>query len=100
MLKSRAAPLYEVAAALRFIDTPVAVFSWLTSRWMGGLFRYVPDLGTPANEIPSLMLIEPAANSVRLPREASRMSRGETSLDVVWRRTDGGTFALLPGMNL
>ena len=101
VLATRSTPLYEVQASLRFIDTTAAVLAWIFYAVNGGLFRYRPSLAAPANEIPDILLVEPTQERIQLPRESSRMSRGEVSFEsMIWRRTDGGTWALLPGMHL
>lgn len=92
--------LNEAVGTLRFIDNPTAVLTWLDWAMDGGVWRYVPSLASPANEIGSLLLVEPAGELVDLGVDEDVLSRGEFTLQLRARRTDGGTFALLPGMNL
>lgn len=92
--------LYELVGTLRFVNNPTATMTWLEWAMDGGVWRYVPSLASPGNEIGSLRLIEPAGEFADLGLEEERISLGEYSVPIRARRTDGGAFTIMPGMNL
>ena len=92
--------LWELVGRLRFIDNPTPVLDWLEWAMDGGIWRYVPSLAAPANEIDELRLIEPAGSFADLLVEEERITFGEYSVQLRARRVDGAGFAIMPGMNL